>query len=114
MNRYPLWKYAVILVALLIGAIYALPNFYGEAPAVQVSGGKASVKVDASTLAQVEQALSAAGLKAEPADAEGLLSLLAARGAVGAQVRATGLDRDLAGGRGHALRRGWDGQQCRP
>jgi preprotein translocase subunit SecD len=71
MNRYPLWKYAVILVALLIGAIYALPNFYGEAPAVQVSGGKASVKVDASTLAQVEQALSAAGLKAERMELEG-------------------------------------------
>ena len=59
------------MVALLIGAIYALPNFYGEAPAVQVSGGKASVKVDASTLAQVEQALSAAGLKAERMELEG-------------------------------------------
>ena len=71
MNRYPLWKYAVILVALLIGAIYALPNFYGEAPAVQVSGGKASVKVDASTLARVEQALSAAGLTAQRMELEG-------------------------------------------
>ena len=59
------------MVALLIGAIYALPNFYGEAPAVQVSGGKASVKVDASTLARVEQALSAAGLTAQRMELEG-------------------------------------------
>ena len=36
MNRYPIWKYAIILVALLVGAIYALPNFFGESPAVQV------------------------------------------------------------------------------
>ncbi|OYZ36653.1 MAG: hypothetical protein B7Y22_04640, partial [Polynucleobacter sp. 16-46-70] len=36
MNRYPLWKYIVILVALLIGGLYSLPNIYGEAPAVQV------------------------------------------------------------------------------
>jgi preprotein translocase subunit SecD len=63
MNRYPLWKYAIIVVALLIGAIYTLPNFFGEAPAVQVSSGKATVKVDATTQARVEQALAAAGIK---------------------------------------------------
>ncbi len=65
MNRYPVWKYAIILVALLIGAIYTLPNFFGEAPAVQVSSGKATVKVDATTQARVEQALAAAGIKPE-------------------------------------------------
>ena len=43
MNRYPLWKYLVIVVALLIGLVYTLPNFYGESPAVQVSSGKATV-----------------------------------------------------------------------
>ncbi len=63
MNRYPVWKYAIILVALLVGALYTLPNFFGEAPAVQVSAGKATVKVDATTQARVEQALAAAGLK---------------------------------------------------
>jgi hypothetical protein len=36
MNRYPVWKYAIILIALVVGALYALPNFFGEAPAVQV------------------------------------------------------------------------------
>ncbi len=65
MNRYPVWKYAIILVALLVGAIYTLPNFFGEAPAVQVSAGKATVKVDSTTQAKVEQALKTAGIKPE-------------------------------------------------
>ncbi len=65
MNKYPLWKYVIILVALLIGAIYTLPNFFGEAPAVQVSSSKATVKVDGATQARVEQALAAAGIKPE-------------------------------------------------
>jgi preprotein translocase subunit SecD len=62
MNRYPVWKYAIIVIALLVGAIYTLPNFFGEAPAVQVSSGKATVKVDATTRTRVEQALKAAGI----------------------------------------------------
>ena len=65
MNRYPVWKYAIIVIALLVGAIYTLPNFFGEAPAVQVSSSKATVKVDATTQAKVEQALAAAGIKPE-------------------------------------------------
>ncbi|CAA9423712.1 MAG: Protein translocase subunit SecD, partial [uncultured Ramlibacter sp.] len=65
MNRYPVWKYAVILVALVVGVLYTLPNFFGEAPAVQVSAGKSTVKIDATTQARVEQALSAAGIKPE-------------------------------------------------
>jgi preprotein translocase subunit SecD len=63
MNRYPLWKYLVILVVTLIGLLYALPNLFGEAPAVQVSAGRAAVKVDAGTLSAVEQALVAQGVK---------------------------------------------------
>ena len=59
MNRYPLWKYAVMLVALVIGLVYTLPNFFGEAPAVQVSSGKATVKLDSTTLANIESALAA-------------------------------------------------------
>ncbi|WP_257744516.1 protein translocase subunit SecD [Burkholderia glumae] len=62
MNRYPIWKYVVMVVALAIGLLYTLPNFYGEAPAVQVSSGKATVKIDSSTLAQVEAALKAASI----------------------------------------------------
>jgi len=59
MNRYPLWKYVVMVVALAIGLIYTLPNFFGEAPAVQVLSGKATVKLDSSTLSQIEAALAA-------------------------------------------------------
>lgn len=59
MNRYPVWKYMVIAVAIAFGFIYTLPNFFGESPAVQVSSGKATVKVDASVLGRVEQALAA-------------------------------------------------------
>jgi preprotein translocase subunit SecD len=62
MNRYPVWKYAIIVIAMLLGALYTLPNFFGEAPAVQVSSGKVTVKVDNSTLVKVEEALKAAGL----------------------------------------------------
>ena len=61
MNRYPVWKYAIIVIALLLGMVYTLPNFFGEAPAVQVSSGKATIKVDTSTLQKVEDALKAAG-----------------------------------------------------
>ncbi len=62
MNRYALWKYLVILIAFCIGGLYTLPNFFGEAPAVQVSAARASVKVDTSTLGKVEESLKAANL----------------------------------------------------
>jgi preprotein translocase subunit SecD len=62
MNRYPLWKYIVIAVALLIGTIYTLPNFFGEAPAVQVSSAKSTVRVDAALMGRVETVLKDAGL----------------------------------------------------
>jgi len=62
MNRYPLWKYIVIAIALLIGVIYTLPNLFPEAPAVQVSSSKAAVKVDSALLDTVESALKAAGI----------------------------------------------------
>ena len=64
MNRYPVWKYAIIVIALWVGSLYTLPNFFGEAPAVQVSAGKPAIKVDASVQAKVEEALKSAGLTA--------------------------------------------------
>ncbi|RZU00594.1 protein translocase subunit SecD [Rivibacter subsaxonicus] len=63
MNRYPWWKYAIIGIALLVGLIYTLPNLFGEAPAVQVSSGKVTIKADAALVKRVEQALAAAGLQ---------------------------------------------------
>jgi preprotein translocase subunit SecD len=65
MNRYPIWKYAIIVIALFVGVFYTLPNFFGEAPAVQVSSTKVALKIDNSTLASVEAALKAAGLVAD-------------------------------------------------
>jgi preprotein translocase subunit SecD len=62
-NRYPFWKYAILVVALLIGVLYTLPNFFGEDPAVQVSAARSSVRVDASTQARIQQALAQAGIK---------------------------------------------------
>ena len=50
MNRYPAWRYVVILIALIFGVIFTLPNFFGESPAVQVSSLKATVKVDEDTV----------------------------------------------------------------
>jgi preprotein translocase subunit SecD len=57
MNRYPLWKYLVIAVALLFGLIYTLPNFFGESPAVQVSPMRGMTKVDQGLMKHVEEAL---------------------------------------------------------
>ena len=71
MNRYPLWKYLIIAAALLIGLIYTLPNFFGEAPAVQLSSGKATLKLDSSAVARVEAALQQAGLKADFVEFDG-------------------------------------------
>jgi len=62
MNRYPLWKYIVIVVALLIGGLYSIPNFFGEAPAVQVSSAKPTIKVDLATESKVESILSNASI----------------------------------------------------
>ena len=71
MNRYPVWKYAIIVVALLVGILYTLPNFFGEAPAVQVSSAKATVKVDAAVLARVQAALDEAGVTPDMIGLEG-------------------------------------------
>jgi preprotein translocase subunit SecD len=71
MNRYPIWKYVIIAIMLALGTLYSLPNLFGEAPAVQVSPGKASVKVDTTTLQRVEQALATDGLTANRVQLEG-------------------------------------------
>ncbi len=71
MNRYPWWKYAILGIALLVGLVYTLPNFYGEAPAVQVSSGKATVKLEAALAPRVQQALEQAGVKADFVQFEG-------------------------------------------
>ena len=71
MNRYAPWKYLIIAVALVIGGLYAMPNLFGESPAVQVSAARASVRIDITTVTRVEQALAAASLKPSLMQLEG-------------------------------------------
>jgi preprotein translocase subunit SecD len=71
MNRYPWWKYAILAVALVVGVLYTLPNFFGEAPAVQVSSAKATIKVNAALLDRVSEALAKAGTKPDLIQLEG-------------------------------------------
>ncbi len=62
MNRYPLWKYLTVLVAVVIGLLYTLPNLFGESPAVQISSAKATMKIDPATLERVQGILRTAGV----------------------------------------------------
>jgi len=63
MNRYPRWIYVTIAVALALGLLYTLPNFFGEAPAVQVSTARTTLKIDSTVLGRVEDALKKAGIQ---------------------------------------------------
>jgi preprotein translocase subunit SecD len=71
MNQYPLWKYLLILAALVAGLIYTLPNFFGESPAVQVSPLRSSLKADAALLVRVGNILKTASLVPEMAELDG-------------------------------------------
>jgi len=62
MNQYPKWKYGLVLVAIFIGLIYSIPNFFGESPAVQIMPTKSSDKLDLSILASIEGSLKEANL----------------------------------------------------
>ena len=57
MNRYPLWRYVLIIAALIFGALYAAPNFFGESPAVQISSAKSTLKVRSDLMTKVERIL---------------------------------------------------------
>lgn len=67
MNRYPLWKYILIAMALVFGVLYTLPNFFGEAPAVQVSSARATVKLQASLIDELSKGLADQGVKTDGA-----------------------------------------------
>lgn len=70
MNRYPLWKYLTVAVALIIGLLYTLPNFFGESPAVQIAGAKSTVKVDNAVLDRVQSLLASGNLNPTAAQFE--------------------------------------------
>jgi len=65
MNRYPLWKYLLIAFVVAAGLVYTLPNFYGEAPAVQVLPLRSNLKADTALLQRVEDVLKAAQLETQ-------------------------------------------------
>ncbi|WP_334108775.1 protein translocase subunit SecD [Methylobacillus sp.] len=57
MNRYPLWKYLMVLFVVLIGLLYAAPNLFGESPAVQITTTKANLRIDSALLESTENIL---------------------------------------------------------
>lgn len=65
MNRYPLWKYILIVVVIVAAFIYAFPNLYGESPAVQIAGVSSTIPINQDTLTTVNAALKNAGLSTE-------------------------------------------------
>lgn len=65
MNRYPLWKYLIIVFSLAFGVVYTIPNFFGEAPAVQVSPVRTTATVGTELLGRVENSLKAANIALE-------------------------------------------------
>ena len=71
MNRYPVWKYVLIVIALLFGALYTAPNYFVESPALQVTTGRTTLKITNDTTQRVTDALTAAGIKAQAVDLEG-------------------------------------------
>ncbi|MDQ5770752.1 protein translocase subunit SecD [Thiothrix subterranea] len=74
MNRYPLWKYLMIAVILLIGVIYSVPNFFPSEPAVQLSP-KTEQAIDPATMQRFEQALQAQGLTIRASENNGQQAL---------------------------------------
>ena len=70
MNRYPRWKYAIIVVALVLGLLYSLPNLFGEVPAVQVTPASSTLKIDAPLLDRVRGILESTGIAIQGATAD--------------------------------------------
>ena len=57
LNQYPLWKYLLVLIVLVLGGIYAAPNLYPDDPAVQLSGSSSSTVVDEAVIKHIKRAL---------------------------------------------------------
>jgi preprotein translocase subunit SecD len=62
MNRYPVWKYLMIVIALLLGALYTAPNYFGETPALQVTSGRSTLNITSASTTLVEDALKRTGI----------------------------------------------------
>ncbi len=99
MNRYPLWKYILILVAVLLGLLYTSPNYFVDSPALQITTDKATVRVNSDTVTQVAEALKRNGVPPEQVSLEGsgdTTSVLARFNSTDAQFKAKqALERDM-------------------
>ncbi|WAJ36555.1 protein translocase subunit SecD [Pseudomonas sp. GOM7] len=62
LNRYPLWKYLLILAVLAVGLVYSIPNLYPDDPAVQISGASTALSVEQADLDRASKALQEAGI----------------------------------------------------
>lgn len=71
MNRYPVWKYILIAVVVLLGALYTAPNYFGQTPALQVTSGKSTVKVTSALATQVEELLKKDNIKTDGVAVDG-------------------------------------------
>ncbi|MCQ4307627.1 protein translocase subunit SecD [Pseudomonas stutzeri] len=81
LNRFPLWKYLLILVVLAVACIYSAPNLYPDDPAVQITGAATSLNVTEADLNRATTALKEAGIEVKAASLDeqgrgGLLRLL--------------------------------------
>jgi len=63
LNRYPLWKYLLIVAVLALGVIYALPNLYPDDPAIQISGASSTQTISEAELDRARNALAGAGIE---------------------------------------------------
>ncbi|RKS85742.1 preprotein translocase subunit SecD [Orbus hercynius] len=69
LNRYPLWKYILLVVVVFVGLLYALPNIYGEDPAIQISGSRGA-EVTVKTQEQIQKTLSDNGIEVKSIEFE--------------------------------------------
>ncbi|MEE4109922.1 MAG: protein translocase subunit SecD [Halieaceae bacterium] len=78
LNRYPLWKYLLVLLVLLAGALFAAPNLYAPDPALQIAGESSATTIDEATLSRATRALDEAGIAhfGEERDADGRSALI--------------------------------------
>ncbi|RYZ85552.1 MAG: protein translocase subunit SecD, partial [Moraxellaceae bacterium] len=80
LNRYPLWKYTLLLITTILSFVYAAPNFYVPDPAIQISGQSGSTVIDAPLLAQVETALKEGNIEYFGAEVDGKTALIRFKG----------------------------------
>jgi len=90
MNRYPLWKNLLVIGVFLLGALYALPNLYGEDPALQISAQRGA-RLDDSARTKLNDALTAAAIVPRGLETEGEEGWLVRLGSSDEQLRAQDL-----------------------